>query len=194
VAGAGGLHPDGLRRVSNSMAAGHLRDAGPRTSIFMEDHAHADSFLFAQAKGRDLWQSPMFLWHLLLHALIAGAAVLIIVGWFLGEFLVIEGSMFVLMLAMMVSLLMVLAELALPHVSEDAKQAADTLTRGPLRLRFWALAIGAGLLLPIVLAISVLSSKVEKDFTSILVAILALAGVWFFEDVWVKAGQAVELS
>src|SRR2546421_548860 len=66
--------------------------------------------------------------------------------------------------------------------------------RGPLRLRFWGLVIGAGLLLPIVLAISVLSSKAERDFTAILVAVLALAGVWFFEDAWVKAGQAVPLS
>ncbi len=164
------------------------------TLVLSAASAGYSAFLFAQAKGRDLWQSPLFLWHLLLHALIAGAAVLIIVGWFLGEFLVIEGSMFVLMLAMMVSLLMVLAELALPHVSEDAKRAADTLTRGRLRLRFWGLVIGAGLLLPIVLAISVLSSKVEKDFTSTLVAVLALAGVWFFEDAWVKAGQAVPLS
>lgn len=164
------------------------------TLILSAASAGYSAFLFAQAKGRDLWQSPMFLWHLLLHALIAGSAVLIIVGWFLGELLVTEGSMLVLMLAMMISLFMVLAELALPHVSEDAKRAADTLTRGPLRLRFWGLVIGAGLLLPIVLAISVLSSKVEKDFTTILVAVLALAGVWFFEDAWVKAGQAVALS
>jgi len=152
------------------------------------------AFLFAQAKGRDLWQSPMFLWHLLLHALIAGSSVLIIVGWFLGEFLVTEGSMVVLMLAMMVSLLAVLAEVALPHVSEDTKRAIGMLVRGPLRARFWGLVIGAGLILPIVLSISVLSSATERDFTAIVVAFLALAGVWCFEDLWVKAGQAVPLS
>jgi formate-dependent nitrite reductase membrane component NrfD len=164
------------------------------TLILSAASAGYSAFLFAQAKGRDLWQSPMFLWHLLLHALIAGSAILIIAGWFLGEFLVTEGSMVVLMLAMMVSLLMVLAEVALPHVSEDAKRAADMLIRGRLRARFWGLAIGAGLVLPIVLSISVLSSAAWRDFTALLIAVLALAGVWCFEDLWVKAGQAVPLS
>ncbi len=31
-------------------------------------------FLFAQAKGRDLWQSPLYTWHLLMQAAVAGAA------------------------------------------------------------------------------------------------------------------------
>ncbi|HEV2988053.1 MAG TPA: NrfD/PsrC family molybdoenzyme membrane anchor subunit [Candidatus Angelobacter sp.] len=152
------------------------------------------AFLFAQAKGRDLWQSPMFLWHLLLHALIAGSAILIIVGWFLGEFFLTEGAMVVLMLSMMVSLLMVLVEVALPHVSEDSTRAVAMLVRGRLRARFWGIVIGAGLVLPIVISISVLPSHSDKNFSMVLVALLALLGVWCFEDLWVKAGQAVPLS
>ena len=38
------------------------------------------AFLFAQAKGRDLWQSPLFLWHLLVQALVAGSATILIAG------------------------------------------------------------------------------------------------------------------
>jgi formate-dependent nitrite reductase membrane component NrfD len=68
------------------------------------------------------------------------------------------------------------------------------MIRGSLRARFWGLVVGAGLMLPIVLAISVLSATAERNFGSILVAFLALAGVWCFEDLWVKAGQAVPLS
>ena len=30
------------------------------------------AFLFAQAKGRDLWQSPLFFWHLVAQAVTAG--------------------------------------------------------------------------------------------------------------------------
>src|SRR5262249_44707962 len=33
------------------------------------------AFLFAQAKGRDFWQNPLFSVHLLAHALLAGGAV-----------------------------------------------------------------------------------------------------------------------
>jgi formate-dependent nitrite reductase membrane component NrfD len=152
------------------------------------------AFLFAQGKGRDLWQSPMFLWHLLVHALIAGSATLVIVGWCLVDFLIIEGSLAVLMLSMMVSLLMVLAEVALPHVSEDTRRAVEILVRGSLRRRFWGEVIGAGLILPIVLSISMLSAASGRSFGSVLIALLALAGVWCFEDLWVKAGQAVPLS
>jgi formate-dependent nitrite reductase membrane component NrfD len=164
------------------------------TLLLSAASAGYSAFLFAQAKGRDLWQSPMFLWHLLVHALIAGSATLVITGWFLEDLFVIEGSMAVLMLSMMVSLLMVLAEVALPHVSEDTKRAVDMLIRGSLRVRFWGWVVGAGLMLPIVLSISALSAAAERSFGSILIAVLALAGVWCFEDLWVKAGQSVPLS
>src|SRR5262249_5300072 len=38
------------------------------------------AFLFAQAKGRDLWQSPLLSIHLLVHALLAGGAVWLMVA------------------------------------------------------------------------------------------------------------------
>src|SRR5215472_12639418 len=40
--------------------------------------------LFAQARGRDLWQTRLFLWHLIVQAFLAGSAVLVLVEWF-GE-------------------------------------------------------------------------------------------------------------
>jgi hypothetical protein len=40
----------------------------------------------------------------------------------------------------------------------------------------------------------VLPSHSDKNFSMVLVALLALLGVWCFEDLWVKAGQAVPLS
>ena len=36
------------------------------------------AFLFGQAEGRDLWQSPLFLWHLLVQALLTGGGVLVL--------------------------------------------------------------------------------------------------------------------
>ena len=40
------------------------------------------AFLFAQAKGRDFWQSPTLALHMLIHSLMAGAAAFMIIGLF----------------------------------------------------------------------------------------------------------------
>jgi len=40
------------------------------------------AFLFAQAKGRDFWQSPLLSIHLLVHSLLAGGALWLLLGAF----------------------------------------------------------------------------------------------------------------
>ena len=40
------------------------------------------AFLFGQAEGRDLWQSPVLFWHLQAQALMAGAGALLVVAPF----------------------------------------------------------------------------------------------------------------
>jgi formate-dependent nitrite reductase membrane component NrfD len=92
-----------------------------------------------------------------------------------------------------ISLAMILAEITLPHVSEDVALAVEALTRGELSGRFWLLAIGLGLVVPIVLTALAWSRVVRPDVIGFAAA-LALAGVWWFEDLWVRAGQIVPLS
>jgi len=46
------------------------------SAIFAVITAVYTAFLFAQAKGRDFWQSPMLSLHMLGHSVIAGAAIL----------------------------------------------------------------------------------------------------------------------
>ncbi len=181
------------------------------TALMAVASASYSAFLFAQAKGRDLWQSPMFFWHLILHALIAGAAVFLL-ATVLFQFsrfgqplsygsrinlLLMGRTFFFLLFFLAASLFTILAELFLPHATEDARLAVRHLVRGRLRAQFWILAIGAGLILPIVLLTCVLTIRMPLPWdTSILAAaaLLALAGVWWFEDAWVKAGQSVPLS
>ncbi|MEL6926142.1 MAG: 4Fe-4S dicluster domain-containing protein, partial [Bacteroidota bacterium] len=43
------------------------------------------AFLFAQAKGRDFWQSPTLALHMLVHSIMAGAAVFGIIGLFVAS-------------------------------------------------------------------------------------------------------------
>jgi len=152
------------------------------------------AFLFAQAKGRDLWQSPLFLWHLLAQALTAGSATILIAGYFIETPLEIRNTtILILLISLFISLAMILGEIALPHVSEDVRIATQELIKGKLSGRFWGLAVCAGMVAPIILAIVAYWSTASAVFP-IAAATLALAGVWWFEDLWIKAGQSAPLS
>ena len=149
------------------------------------------AFLFAQAKGRDLWQSPMFLWHLLLQAVVAGAAALVVAGFLVGvdaRTLTVIGR--TLMIALVASLAVTLGEIALTPISEDVKRAHGLMTVGPFRMRFWGVVIGLGIVFPIAL----LLVGAADGGAGIVASALALMGMWFFEDLWVRAGQEVPLS
>ena len=154
------------------------------------------AFLFAQAKGRDLWQSPLFLWHLLVQALVAGSATILIASVLMGASPgIIRPAGLILLLSLIVSLAMNMGEIALPHVSEDVRIATQVLINGRLSRRFWWLVIGTGLIAPIILASLGLASLVPSASAfAVVAAVLALAGLWWFEELWVKAGQAAPLS
>jgi formate-dependent nitrite reductase membrane component NrfD len=154
------------------------------------------AFLFAQAKGRDLWQSPLFLWHLLVQALVAGSATILIAGILMdAPPEILRPAVLILLISLIASLAMNMGEIALPHVSEDVRIATRALINGQLSKRFWGLVICAGLIAPIILASLVLASLLPSASAfGIVVAVLALAGLWWFEELWVKAGQSAPLS
>ena len=182
------------------------------TALFAAASACYSAFLFAQAKGRDLWQSPVFFWHLLVHALVAGSAVWLLATLYYRSHLLAEDASFsslaaslymldrafvLLRFFLILSLCMTLAELFMPHASEDARLASQNWIKGHLRNRFWGLTIGAGLVLPILLLLGATNLNLNLAAISKMMAaaaILALAGVWWFEEGWVKAGQSVQLS
>ncbi len=165
------------------------------------------AFLFAQAKGRDLWQgTTLFFVHLVVQACVAGSAIFVLVSVWVGfdewrymAFLVVTFP--VLLVSITVSLLMVLFEVFRPHARPDARKAVANMRSGPLAFRFWGLAVGIGMVLPLLLYIAVVTLWIDTFYTRIAplafytaIALLALAGLWFFEDVWVRAGQSVPLS
>ena len=154
------------------------------TALLALAAAGYSAFLFAQAKGRELWQSSLFFFHLLVQAMVAGSAVVLVVSLFNGAPNVAWGADFNLMVWMILNLAMVFGETLIPHGNLDARQAIRTLVRGKWSLHFWILTVGIGMLLPFVFLQS----------SPILSAVLALAGIWWWDDLWVKAGQAVPLS
>jgi hypothetical protein len=59
-------------------------------------------------------------------------------------------------------------------------------------VRFWGGVVLGGVVAPMALMIAGAAS--DSTTVSTLGALLALAGLWVWEDLWVRAGQSVPLS
>jgi Fe-S-cluster-containing dehydrogenase component/formate-dependent nitrite reductase membrane component NrfD len=150
-------------------------------------------FLFGQAKGRDLWLSPALPVHLLVQALVAGAAILAIVGVVIPS----NPATTVLLHDMVLwgllanVFIMLVGELWMPHGTQDAAQAARLILRGVYSRLFWGMVIGVGHVLPVVLLALIPGAPIGATF---LAGLCALAGLLVFEHIWLIAGQTVPLS
>jgi Fe-S-cluster-containing dehydrogenase component/formate-dependent nitrite reductase membrane component NrfD len=133
------------------------------------------AFLFAQAKARDLWQSPLLPPHFAIQAGLAGAAALCLIyprapvlGWLVAA-------------AAAAHLLLVAGEVTLPHATAHARLAAHEMTRGAFRGWF-----AAG----VVLALAALAAP----WVPVAPAVAALIGIACHDHAHVQAGQAVPLA
>jgi len=147
------------------------------------------AFLFAQAKGRDFWQSPMLGLHMIIHALMAGFAVFLLA---LPLFNVNFGFRMVLTffsIALLVFHLITLAiELTTTHTTDDAHKTVKMITRGEFARKFWLGMIFAGNIAPFLLLFT------GQIWLFVASGALILIGLWFAEDIWVKAPQRIPLS
>jgi Fe-S-cluster-containing dehydrogenase component/formate-dependent nitrite reductase membrane component NrfD len=149
------------------------------------------AFLFGQAEGRDFWQSPLVLPHLIVAAVVAGTATLSLTSIALGRPGTVELGQ-ILLVALVAHLALLALELFSRHPVRDVALAARLVTQGALRARFWLGVVAAGIVAPIVLVVA--GATLDSALASALAALLALAGLWAWEDLWVKAGQSVPLS
>jgi Fe-S-cluster-containing dehydrogenase component/formate-dependent nitrite reductase membrane component NrfD len=152
------------------------------------------AFLFGQAEGRDFWQSPLVLPHLIIAAFVAGTAALMLATAVLGSLdpRVLDGLRPLLLFSLLAHGFLLAVELVSRHPVRDVALAARLITRGAYAVRFWAGAVGAGVVVPLVLVF--IAARQDSVALSVLAALLSLAGLWVWEDVWVKAGQSVPLS
>ncbi|MFL6277944.1 MAG: NrfD/PsrC family molybdoenzyme membrane anchor subunit, partial [Blastocatellia bacterium] len=156
------------------------------------------AFLFKQARGRVFWHSQLTAVHLVVQAFVAGAAMLLLVlavesmisgrqpaddAW---QFLYYE-----LMGALVANGVLMASELFMPEENVERQRAARLITRGYFSKLFWSGSVILGVVLPLIL----LASGVAL-FTplAIVVSLLALAGLYIWEHIWVQAGQAIPLS
>jgi formate-dependent nitrite reductase membrane component NrfD len=161
------------------------------TATFAVASAGYSAFLFAQARGRDFWQSPLLFWHLLVQAIGAGAATLTLIGAVVGVSLPLFSMIgHFMVISIFASLAMIFGELFMKHGAEESVRAGEMLLSGPLSKPFWIFVIGLGSAVPAVLVLWPMSSLIPN----MLAAVLLLFGLWMYENLWIKAGQAVPLS
>lgn len=158
------------------------------TAIFAFTTAIYTAFLFAQAKGRDFWQSPTLAIHMLVHSFMAGAAAFAIVATFTESGAGWQSLLTTVMAAGIgVNLFTMLVELTMTHPTEEARLTVKMITKGRYRNMFWLGAIVVGNILPLVL-LAAGSSLLP------VAGILVLLGIYFTEHIWVEAPQRIQLS
>ncbi len=152
------------------------------------------AFLFAQAKGRDLWQNPALPLHLLVQAVLAGACAIIPVAAFMGDPDPISQFAKMLIATSIIAhlVLTIGGEVATEHTSKAKQRAVHLMIAGPFKNFFWWGNIVFGCIVPLALIfIPGLQGSVGIDM---MIAGLALFGLLAYEHCFVMAGQSVRLS
>lgn len=147
------------------------------------------AFLFAQAKGRDFWQSPSMVLHMLIHSLMAGAAAVILISAFIAvDDTWLELTKWILITSITLNVLVMLVELNITHPTEDAKSVVKMIVKGRYANLFWVGVLLLTNLLPVVLLL------LGHSMLLIPSAILIILGIYFTEKIWVEAPQRIPLT
>jgi Fe-S-cluster-containing dehydrogenase component len=139
------------------------------------------AYLFAQAKARDLWQSPLLAPHLAVQAVLAGAALTLPLARWLGPAPAASGAAVLLCGAAAAQVLLSLGEISITHPTEHAHLAAAAMTRGRYARFFWP-------------GLALVAISAAAPWIGVAAAPLALAGLLAGEHSYVQAGQSVPLA
>ncbi len=139
------------------------------------------AFLFAQAKARDLWQSPMLLPHLAAQTVVLGSAAILPFAWWLSPHHSLVGVEVLLAAGAAAHLIFVAGEITITHPTAHAHLAAEEMTRGRFAKFFWP---GVVLVAVVVLA----------PWIGVVASPFALVGLLAHEHAYVQAGQSVPLA
>lgn len=138
------------------------------------------AYLLAQARARDLWQSPLLAPHLLVQAVMAGAAVLVLAAAGgapgpLAELRVLLAG------AAAGHLVMVLGETTPHHATAHARLAVAEMVAGRYAPAFWV-------------GVVLVGAAVAAPWIGPAGPAAALAGLVAHEHAYVQAGQSVPLA
>jgi len=150
------------------------------------------AFLLAQCEARDLWQNPVTAVVLLAQATILGSAALLVITVAFG----VTGELsdlarLALAVGGVVNLgALVLGEAFGRHPTANARAAAHLLVRGPWRFGFWIGGVGLAGALPVLAAAALAGAPGPLAA----IGLVAAAGLLWYEQGFVAAGQAVPIS
>jgi Fe-S-cluster-containing dehydrogenase component/formate-dependent nitrite reductase membrane component NrfD len=171
----------GIHLLASLLGNGPPRGLAIIGALFAIAAGTYTAWLFAQAKARDLWQSPMLPLQHLVASVLAGASALVIAARFAAPDLVpILGA--IAAIATVVHLILLGAEVFTPHPTAHARLAVREMVRGKYRVAF-----AAGVIL------SVLGLVMNSPFRAA-AAFLMLLGLLLYEHAHVGAAQAVPLA
>ena len=139
------------------------------------------AYLFAQAKARDLWQSPLLPAHLAVQAALAGAAALLPFAVAFSPHRGVHAIEVVLAVTAAAHLVLVWTETTLPHVTAHAHLATHEMVKGRFARYFW---VGV---------VTVLVA-VAAPWIGVVAVPFALVGLLAHEHAYVQAGQSVPLA
>jgi len=149
------------------------------------------AFLFAQAKGRDFWQSPSLTIHMLNHSVMAGAALYLLIGQFMDVSpALISFASKTIVVTLIINIAIMLVELTITHPTTDAKRVVQMITKGRYKMSFWIGVVVLGNILPLIL----LSFGSGGQIISLGIAVLLLIGIYINNHIWVEAPQRIPLS
>jgi formate-dependent nitrite reductase membrane component NrfD len=148
------------------------------------------AFLFGQAKGRDFWQSPLLILHMLAHSIMAGAAVLILmraIGVFEITFPLMLEKAFI--YATLANLLLMIIEFAVVRHTTDAAKVVEMILRGRYALAFWGGVVVFGNVIPLLLMGITPIGPVH-----VVAAMMVIVGIYLTERIWIEAPQRISLT
>ncbi|MGB4325160.1 MAG: NrfD/PsrC family molybdoenzyme membrane anchor subunit, partial [Candidatus Nanopelagicales bacterium] len=150
------------------------------------------AFLFGQAEGRDLWQSPVLFWHLQAQAVMVGSGALLIVSAiFSPEDATVTWLTWALIAGITAHLLITLVEFGGKHSTRNAQVAAHAITHGRYSRQFYFGSIGLSL---VAAALAFIAIATGVALWAIVAGLLVQVSLVFHEKVFVKAAQDPPLS
>ncbi len=179
----------GLRWLGQDAAADVLRWVNAVLGLGVAGYT---AFLFQQCEGRDLWQARQLLPHLLVQALLCGAACLL-------PFAVDRGPLTTIFsCAMLAHVLLLVLEARGSHATDNARQAVAFLPvarLGVLTRPYW-LGTRVGVVLPLALLKLSAEPSMADSAASVLGVggLVALGGLFLYKSAYIRAGQLPPLS
>jgi Fe-S-cluster-containing dehydrogenase component/formate-dependent nitrite reductase membrane component NrfD len=159
------------------------------TAVFAILLAIYTAFLFAQAKGRDFWQSPTLPLHMLVHSVMAGVSIFIIAALIFGNedwMSILKNTMII---ALVVNLFTLVTELTITHPTTSAKMVVTMITKGRYKNLFWFITVLVGNIIPLALLFFG-----NGGLLTVAAGVCVLVGILITEKIWVEAPQRIPLA